>query len=155
MQAISESLLKWFFCPWWVITAFRYECVNDCATMSSCSKLSHIFFTLFSTPLSIWTLGFGTKKKGKEMSKNYAPWAQIKFLIVFFLLSLLWLFVQKHWTQIDSWNNSLSSQMMSWQVDSLIIILVHKGKMQLILKMMGQECHTKMPFRKLWKAIGV
>lgn len=44
--------------------------------------------------------------------------------------------------------------MMSWQVDSLIIILVHKGKMQLILNMMGQECHTKMPFRKLWKAIG-
>lgn len=89
------------------------------------------------------------------MSKNYAPWAQIKFLIVFFLLSLLWLFVQKHWKQIDSWNNSLSSQMMSWQVDSLIIILVHKGKMQLIVNMMGQECHMKMPFRKLWKAIGV
>lgn len=128
MQAISESLLKWFFCPLWVITAFRYECVNDCATMSSCSKLSHIFFTLFSTPLSIWTLGCGTKKKGKEMSKNYAPWAQIKFLIVFFFLSLLWLFVQKHRKQLDSWNNSLSSQMMSWQVDSLIIILVLKGK---------------------------
>lgn len=75
------------------------------------------------------------------MSKNYAPWAQIKFLIVFFLLSLLWLFVQKHWMQIDSWNNSLSSQMMSWQVDSLIIILVHKGKMQLILRNATRKCH--------------
>lgn len=113
VQTIFKSLLSFSFCLMKLITAFCYDCVNDCATMSSSSNIFHsINCTIVYLDPGLWDQKL---PKLCSMSSN-------KISDALFLWSHLWRLVWNTESyEPDRYHNFHLTEMLTCQTDNSVV----------------------------------